>query len=148
MPAAIGDRALSDWCREYLGAPVAELLFTTGHLSAVYGLRLRDGREVVLKVRGGGARLGACLRVQRHMREAGFCCPEPLAGPHRLGSAIATAEALLPAGEQPALHDAPRLFAGLHDHRHHRPGLRMGTHRPRPGQWLLSSSGQSMGRPA
>jgi hypothetical protein len=113
MPADVGDRALSEWCRKHLGAPVAELVFTAGHLSAVYGLHLADGREVVLKVRGGGARLGACLRVQRRMSEAGFCCPEPLAGPHRLGSAVATAEALLPAGEQPARPDAPRLFACL-----------------------------------
>ena len=113
MPADVGERALSDWCREHLGAPVAERVFTEGHLSAVYGLRLAGGREVVLKVRGGGARLDACLRVQRHMWEAGLCCPEPLAGPHRLGSAVASAEALLPAGEQPTRPDAPRLFASL-----------------------------------
>ncbi|HEX5295543.1 MAG TPA: hypothetical protein VFW50_00920 [Streptosporangiaceae bacterium] len=54
MPADVGDRALDEWCREHLGGPVAERVFTTGHLSAVYGLRLADGREVVLKVRGGG----------------------------------------------------------------------------------------------
>jgi hypothetical protein len=85
MPADVDGRALSERCREHLGALVAERVFTAGHLSAVYGLRLVDGREVVLKVRGGGARLGSCIRVQRRMWEAGFCCPEPLAGPHRLG---------------------------------------------------------------
>jgi hypothetical protein len=111
MPADVDGRALSEWCREHLGALVAERVFTAGHLSAVYGLRLVDGREVVLKVRGGGARLGSCMRVQRRMWEAGFCCPEPLAGPYRLGSAVASAEALVPEGEQPALQDAPRLFA-------------------------------------
>lgn len=79
----------------------------------MYGLKLADERDVVVKVRGGGPRLDACLRVQRRMREAGFCCPELLAGPYRLGSAVATAEGLLPAGEQPALQDAPRLFARL-----------------------------------
>jgi hypothetical protein len=113
MPADVDGRALSEWCREHLGALVAERVFTAGHLSAVYGLRLVDGREVVLKVRGGGGRLGSCMRVQRRMWEAGFCCPEPLAGPHRLGSAVASAEALRPEGEQPALQDAPRLFACL-----------------------------------
>jgi len=113
MPPDVDGAALSGWCREHLGASVAAPVFTTGHLSAVYGVRLVDGREVVLKVRGGGARLDSCLRVQRRMWEAGFCCPEPLAGPHRLGSAVATAEALLPAGEQPAPEDASRLFAGL-----------------------------------
>jgi Phosphotransferase enzyme family len=113
MPADVGDRALSEWCLEHLGAPVTGRVFTAGHLSGVYGLRLAGGRAVVLKVRGGGVRLGACVRVQRRMWEAGFCCPEPLAGPHGLGSAVATAEALLPSGGQPALQDAPRLFAGL-----------------------------------
>jgi hypothetical protein len=44
VPADVGDRALSEWCREHLGAPVAELVFTAGHLSAVYGFRLVDGR--------------------------------------------------------------------------------------------------------
>lgn len=113
MPADVGERALSDWCREHLGAPAAGRLFTTGHLSGVYGLRLADGREVVLKVRDGGARLSACMRVQRRLWQAGFCCPEPLAGPHRLGSAVASAETLLPAGDQPPRTDAPRLFARL-----------------------------------
>jgi len=104
------DRVLSDWCREHLGAPVAARMFTAGNLSAVYGLKLTDGREVVLKVRGGCPRLDACLRVQSHLWEAGFPCPEPLAGPYPLGSAVATAEALLPAGEQA---DSPQLSAGL-----------------------------------
>src|SRR5689334_12691373 len=108
MPADVGERALSDWCHEQLGAPVAGRLFTTGHLSAVYGLRLADGRDVVLKVRDGDARLSACMRVQRRLWEAGFCCPEPLAGPYRLGSAVASAETLLPAGDQP-----PRTVLGL-----------------------------------
>jgi hypothetical protein len=113
MHAGVDDQALSDWCREHLGAPVAERVFTAGHLSAVYGLRLADDHEVVLKVRGGGPRLDACMRVQRHMWEAGFPCPEPFGEPHPLGSAVATAEALLPDGEQPTLEDAPRLFAHL-----------------------------------
>jgi hypothetical protein len=45
MPADVDGRALSEWCREHLGALVAERVFTAGHLSAVYGLRLVDGRE-------------------------------------------------------------------------------------------------------
>jgi Phosphotransferase enzyme family len=113
MPADVDEQALDDWCREHLGAPVAERVFTAGNLSAVYGLRLVDDREVVLKVRNGGPRLDACLRVQRRMWQAGFPCPELLTGPHRLGSAIASAEALLPECERPALRDAPRLSAQL-----------------------------------
>jgi hypothetical protein len=35
MPADVDGRALSEWCREHLGALVAERVFTAGHLSAV-----------------------------------------------------------------------------------------------------------------
>src|SRR5690348_8904918 len=85
MPADVGEQALSDWCHEHLGAPVAGRLFTTGHLSAVYGLRLADGREVVLKVRDGDARLSACMRVHHPAREVlDGEAPEQLDEPDRL----------------------------------------------------------------
>jgi len=113
MPADIDERAVSDWCREHLGSPVASRTFTAGNLSAVYGLRLEDGREVVLKVREGEDRLHACTRVQRRMWEADFPCPEPLTAPLPLGSEVATAEALLPGDERPDPADAPELFACL-----------------------------------
>jgi hypothetical protein len=61
LPPDVDGAALSGWCREHLGASVAAPVFTTGHLSAVYGVRLADGRVVVLKVRGGGARLDSML---------------------------------------------------------------------------------------
>lgn len=110
----VDDLALSDWCREHLGAPVAERTFHTGNLSAVYGLRLEDGRDVVLKVRAGEPRLDACTRVQRAMWHAEFPCPRPLAGPHPLGAWVAGAETLLAGDEQqPADEDAPRSYAEL-----------------------------------
>ena len=43
--------ALASWCRRWLGAPPAAQLFEAGYLSTVKGLRLADGREVVIKVR-------------------------------------------------------------------------------------------------
>jgi hypothetical protein len=105
MPADPGNDALSAWCREHLGAPVAERTFSAGNLSAVYGLRLADSRDIVLKVRPAEPRLDACTWVQRRMWEAGFPCPEPLAGPYPLGPAAATAEAWLPGDEQPPRED-------------------------------------------
>ncbi|MFE4968921.1 hypothetical protein [Streptomyces sp. NPDC056660] len=74
------DRAVSDWCMEHLHHPVAQPAFTAGTLSVVHGLRLTNGREVVLKIRDDDARLGACTWVQRQMWQAGFPCPEPLTG--------------------------------------------------------------------
>ncbi|GIH61410.1 hypothetical protein [Microbispora siamensis] len=113
MPADIDDQAVSDWCLEHLGSPVAGRTFTAGNLSTVYGLRLADDREVVLKVRNADPRLDACTWVQRRMWQAGFPCPEPLTGVLPLGPKAASAEASLPGGGPPELADAPQLFAGL-----------------------------------
>ncbi|CAL9333577.1 hypothetical protein [Streptomyces sp. Tu 3180] len=109
MLAEIDDRAVSDWCLEHLGCPVAARTLTAGNLSAVHGLRLADGREVVLKVRDDDTRLEACAWVHRRTWQAGFPCPEPLP----LGGKVAGAETSPPAGEAPEPADAPRLFAGL-----------------------------------
>ena len=43
--------ALSQWCGERLGSEPESILFTAGHLSEVRGLRLADGRQVVVKLR-------------------------------------------------------------------------------------------------
>jgi hypothetical protein len=55
--------ALAVWCRRWLGAPPAAELFESGYLSMVKGLRLADGREVVVKVRPGIPRLAGCAIV-------------------------------------------------------------------------------------
>src|SRR5262249_40847262 len=110
-PLCWGD-ALAAWCARWLGAPPTSVLFEVAHLSIVTGLRLADGREVVGKVRPPAARLQACVHVQHHLWAAGFPCPEPLAGPHLLGTLSATAEAFVPGGTQLAPGvDSPRLFA-------------------------------------
>lgn len=89
----LGD--LSAWCVKWLAAPAADMLFATGEVSAVWGLRLDDGRAVVVKVRRPSARLAGCFAVHRHLWQAGFPCPEPLVGTQPLGEHAATAEALL-----------------------------------------------------
>lgn len=104
---------LAAWCCQWLGAGVAGVLFEAGHLSAVVGLRLADGREVVVKARPPAGRLAACVAVQRHLWAAGFPCPRPLAGPAPLGALLATAEAYVAGGVPLAPgSDAPRRFAG------------------------------------
>lgn len=75
------DPLVARWCQRHLGsAPVADLL-RSGRMSAVRGLRLADGREVVVKVRPAQARLAACAAVQGAVRAAGLACPALLAGP-------------------------------------------------------------------
>jgi Phosphotransferase enzyme family len=99
---AVGMDALAVWCRRWLGAPPAAELFEAGYLSTVKGLRLADGREVVVKVRPCGPRLAGCAVVHRALWAAGFPCPEPLVDLQPLDGYAATAETLvLDVGEPP-----------------------------------------------
>jgi len=90
--------AIDEWCRQWLGVRVAEILFTAGHLSHVVGARLADGREVVVKVRPAADRLVACAEVQRALWHAGFPCPQPLVGPVPWGGYAVNAEVHVPGG--------------------------------------------------
>jgi Phosphotransferase enzyme family len=93
------DTDMAAWCRRWLGAQPAALLFRAGYLSTVTGLRLADGRQVVVKARPPAARLRGCVAVQAALWAAGFPCPRPLAGPAPLGELAATAEELVPGGQ-------------------------------------------------
>jgi hypothetical protein len=69
------------WCRAKLGAAPVEPLFGVSHSSEVVGVRLADGREVVVKRRPDEAgRTQVCVGVQWLLAEQGFPCPRPLTG--------------------------------------------------------------------
>jgi Phosphotransferase enzyme family len=109
---AVAMDALAAWCRRWLGAPPAAELFEAGYLSTVKGLRLADGREVVVKVRPPLPRLAGCAVVHRALWTAGFPCPEPLADLQPLDGYAATAETLVPdAGEPPPDRELASLSA-------------------------------------
>src|ERR1022692_3512718 len=91
---------LAAWCRENLGSVAVRVHFRQAHLSVVTGVRLADGRNVVVKARPRLARQGGCREVQRQLWRAGFPCPQPLAGPAPLGALEAVAEAQVPGGTQ------------------------------------------------
>ena len=93
--------ALAVWCERHLGAPPAEGFLQTGHRCAVHGVRLTDGRDVVIKIRRAMPSLGTCVEVQRRLWERGFPCPRPLVGPVPFGEFRATVEAYVPGGSQP-----------------------------------------------
>jgi hypothetical protein len=103
---------LAGWCDRHLGSPAVADLFRAGHLAPVIGVRLADGREVVVKVRAPAPRVAACTQVQRRLWEAGFPCPKPLAGPAMFDGHEATAESHVP-GEVmlPVSGRAARPFA-------------------------------------
>jgi hypothetical protein len=98
---AVDMDALADWCARWLGARPAAELFDAGHLSTVKGLRLANGREVVVKVRPRQSRLAGCEVVHRALWAAGIPCPEPLVDLQPLDGYAATAETLAPDTDEP-----------------------------------------------
>jgi hypothetical protein len=109
---AVDTGRLARWCVEHLGSPPTDELFRSGFLSAVIGLRLADGREVVVKVRPDSPRIAACVETQRRMFQAGYPCPQPLTGAAPLGGDVATAETYVPGGAMlPSAEHAAVAFA-------------------------------------
>jgi phosphotransferase family enzyme len=106
-PAAIG-AAVDAWCREALGAEPVHAEFLAGGVGSVHGMRLADGRRVVVKIhppRASAHHLEAMQTVQRALAAAGFPAPEPLAPPAPLARGIAVAETLLDAGAPADAHE-------------------------------------------
>ncbi len=105
---------IDDWLdrhiRERLGRGVDRVLFRSGRVGAVYGLRLLDGSEVVVKVPRGRPVLGALTTAtagQRHLADAGYPCPAPLDVPAMTGGRAGLIEELLDAGEIGDIRRAP-----------------------------------------
>jgi hypothetical protein len=90
--------ALSQWCLRRLGSEPEQVLFEAGYLSQVIGLRLTDGRDVVVKVRAWQERLIGCGQVQHSLSVGGFPAPRLLVPPERLGRLGVSAEALIDGG--------------------------------------------------
>ncbi|MDX6514368.1 MAG: hypothetical protein QOH73_34 [Gaiellaceae bacterium] len=113
--------ALEAFCRDTLGAGVAQAEFFDASVGSVHGLTLEDGRRVVVKAHAPGASvrfLRAMQEVQRHLATGGYPCPEPLVPPTVLGAGVAVAETLIDRGTAPNGHDPAvrrALAAGLCD---------------------------------
>jgi hypothetical protein len=94
--------------REHLGSGVESVLFTGGDIGAVFGLRLTDGREVVLKALRPGAdarRLRAVVRAQETLAASGFGCARVLDGPSRTDGVLAIVEERLTFASTGSPHD-------------------------------------------
>jgi hypothetical protein len=98
VSARLDRLAQSQWCLQRLGSEPEEVLFEAGYLSQVIGLRLTDGREVVVKVRAWQERLIGCGQVQHSLSAGGFPAPRLLVPPERLGRLGVSAEALIHGG--------------------------------------------------
>ena len=103
---------LAAWCARVLHSRPERTLFEAGWQSAVIGLHLEDGRDVVVKIRLAESRLDACYRVHRHVHEHGFPCPKPLVPPTPFDAYFATVERYqADGGELPPSPDRTERFA-------------------------------------
>jgi hypothetical protein len=119
-PAAVA-ASLDEFCRQALGSGIERSEFFEASVSSVHGLRLLDGRRVVVKLHGPGvstAFLEAVQAVQRHLVTGAYPAPEPLLAPTPLGRGTAVVESYLDRGERGDAHDPDvrrALAVGLAD---------------------------------
>jgi hypothetical protein len=90
---------LSGWCAEHLGHEPVDVLFEVRQMSAVFGLRLTRGRDVVVKVREDDGRAASCVAAQAHLAERGFPCARPLTPAVGVGALVVHAEEFRPGGD-------------------------------------------------
>jgi hypothetical protein len=97
---------LPAWCLDRLGSEPADALFQQRSTSTVFGLRLADGRDVVVKARPDEGRAASCVTAQARLAENGFPCARPLTLVSGVGRLAVHAEEFRPGGE--VLHgDSP-----------------------------------------
>jgi len=90
---------LPPWCLEHLGGEPVGVLFQLRQVSAVFGLRLAGGRDVVVKARAGDGRAASCVAAQAVLAGRGFPCARPLTPLTAAGSLAVHAEEFRPGGE-------------------------------------------------
>ncbi len=90
---------LPAWCVDRLGGEPVRVLFELRQISAVFGLRLADGRDVVVKAREDDGRAASCVAAQARLAERGFPCARPLTPAVGVGALAVHAEDFRPGGE-------------------------------------------------
>ena len=90
---------LPAWCVTNLGDEPAGVLFRRVSISAVYGVRLANAVEVVVKARADDGRAAACVAAQGRLAERGFPCARPLTPAIGVGTLAVHAEVYRPGGE-------------------------------------------------
>jgi hypothetical protein len=99
---------LPTWCLDHLDGEPVGVLFQLRQVSMVFGLRLADGTDVVVKARADGGRAVSCVAAQTLLAARGFPCARPLTPVVGVGSLSVHAEEFRPGGK--ALHgDSPEV---------------------------------------
>jgi phosphotransferase family enzyme len=103
-------RMLEEFCNRELTCPPEESLFYQSSVSAVAGLRLRDGRRIVIKAHQPDwplQRLEEVARLQSNVATELRLAPNIVVGPTPLGNGFATVEAYDDRGSIRNGHEAP-----------------------------------------
>jgi len=106
--AAFIAQQVSHFCIHEFGSAIAEYLFYESSQGAVSGLKLDDGRHVVIKIHQPGQSedfLRAVHAVQNHLHRHGYPCPRPILGPRPLANGLAVVEELVDDGIYLDAHD-------------------------------------------
>ena len=99
---------LYTFCEAEFGRIPERVIFFAASQGVVFGLRLYDGRRVVVKVHPphqSPAFLAQMGQVQHYLAERGYPCPRPVQGPRPLVAGYATVEELIDEGEYRDAHD-------------------------------------------
>jgi len=99
MPLADLPHWLPAWCEDRLGNEPISVLFEQRSISAVFGLRLAGGRDVVVKAREDDGRAASCVAAQARLAERGFPCARPLTPAVGVGALAVHAEESRPGGD-------------------------------------------------
>ncbi|UUV34112.1 phosphotransferase [Amycolatopsis roodepoortensis] len=84
---------------EHLGAEPVAVLFEARSISAVFGLLLATGRDVVVKAREDDGRAASCVAAQALLADRGFPCARPITPATGVGALAVHAEESRPGGE-------------------------------------------------
>jgi hypothetical protein len=101
---------MDEFCRCHLGSKLCGYLFYGSSIGSTHGVRLEDGRDIVIKVRPppetnpylshDRTTLGSVCRVMNWLADRGYPCPKPILGPTPTGKALATVEEFLDWGDR------------------------------------------------
>lgn len=90
---------LPTWCVDQLGDAPIGVLFERRSISAVFGLRLAGGCDVVVKAREDDGRAASCVAAQARLAARGCPCARPLTPVVGVGALAVHAEEFRPGGE-------------------------------------------------
>ena len=101
---------MDEFCRDHLGSKLCGYLFYGSSVGSIHGVRLEDGRDVVIKVRPPAetnpylrfdrTSLESICLVMKWLTDRGYPCPKPILGPTPLAKGLATVEEFLDRGQR------------------------------------------------